>query len=224
MIYPSIGQDGSQKHVKQCLWPSFKNPFYLKSALPARMVDGVVLPVLPGQDQLGNGHESVSLLQQRLDNGRQRLRRMKGRIVEQYNRSWLRLFRHPPGDLLCGDILPVQAVHRPLHRFHPQPPHGGDHVVVVLAVGAAEQGGTYSRDRLDLIVAGVQVRGDLLHAQPAEMCVIVGVAHDLMPRIMQCPNGFRIFIRPLPHHKEGGRYLIPIQNVDDLLGIFVAPG
>ena len=56
-------------------------------ALPAGVVDGV----LSGEDNLGNGHKSVPLLEKRLDDGRQGLRGVEGGVVEQDNGPGLHL-------------------------------------------------------------------------------------------------------------------------------------
>ncbi len=56
------------------------------------------------------------------------------------------------------------------------------------------------------------------------MGVGVGVVHDLVPRVMEGFDGFGVLIHPCPHHEEGGLYLILIQDVDELLGVLVAPG
>ena len=52
----------------------------------------------------------------------------------------------------------------------------------------------------------------------------IGVVHDLMPRLAECLDGFRVFIHPLPYHKKGRLYLVPAQNINELLGVLVPPG
>ena len=74
--------------------------------LPPGVVDGV----FPIQDHLGNGHKSVTLLNEGSQDGRQGLRRVLGRIMEQNDGAGLDLCCDPLGDLLGGDLLPVQAV------------------------------------------------------------------------------------------------------------------
>ena len=75
-------------------------------ALPARVVNGVV----PVQDQLGDGNKLVPLLEQGLDDGRQGFRGVEGGIVEQHDGPGLDLGGDPLSDLLCRQILPVQAI------------------------------------------------------------------------------------------------------------------
>lgn len=70
------------------------------------MVDGV----LPRQDDLGDGDESVSLLEEGLYDGGQRLRGVEGGVVEQDDGPRLNLGGHPLGNLPRRQVLPVQAV------------------------------------------------------------------------------------------------------------------
>ena len=74
------------------------------------MVDGVVGVVLPGQDELGDGHKGVALLQDGLDDPGQGLGGVLGRVVEQHDGAGLHLAGDPLGDLAGRDLLPVQAV------------------------------------------------------------------------------------------------------------------
>lgn len=76
------------------------------------MVDGI----LPGQDQLGDGHQSIVLLDQVLQDRRQRLRRMLGSVVEKDDGPGLDLGGHPLGNVRRRKILPVQGVNVP-HNF-----------------------------------------------------------------------------------------------------------
>lgn len=86
----------------------------LTGALPPGMVDGV----LPVQNQLGDGHKGVSLLGQLFQNGRQRLRGVEGGVVKEHDGPRPHLAGHPLGDLLGGDLLPIQAVTVP-NSFKP---------------------------------------------------------------------------------------------------------
>ena len=72
------------------------------------MVDGV----LPLEDELGDGHEGVALLEQGLDDGGQGLRSVEGGVVEQHDGAGLHPGGDPLDDLVRGELLPVQAVHK----------------------------------------------------------------------------------------------------------------
>ena len=86
--------------------------------MPAGVVDGVVGTAAAGQDELGDGHEGVALLEQALEDIRQSLRGVEGGVVEEDNGTRAHLGGHPLGDLAGGDFLPVQAVHVP-NSFKP---------------------------------------------------------------------------------------------------------
>ncbi len=49
----------------------------------------------------------------------------------------------------------VEWFHIPLDGFHADGAHGVDGVVVVIAIGQADQSGAHTGDGLDLVVAGV---------------------------------------------------------------------
>ena len=55
------------------------------------------------------------------------------------------------------------------------------------------------------------------------MVVVVGVAHDLVARVVQGLHRLRVLLRPVPHAEEGGLHVVPGQDVDEGLGVLVAP-
>lgn len=116
-----------------------------------------------------------------------------------------------------------QRIHIPLDGLHTDGAHGTDGFIVVVAVGQPDQGGAHPGDRLDLVVAGVQVGGHLVGGELGVVGVGVGVVHHLVARVVEGLHRLREFIHPLPHHKEGGRDLVLSQNVDQLLGVLIAP-
>lgn len=117
-----------------------------------------------------------------------------------------------------------QRFHVPLDHFHPHPPHGGNDVVVVLAKGRTEEGRPLARDRLDLVTAGVDIRHDLVRAEGVEVGVVVGVTHDLVSRLGEGLDRFRVFVYPLPHDEKSRLDVVAAQYVDEGLGVLVAPG
>ena len=66
----------------------------------------------------------------------------------------------------------VQAVHVPLHRGDAEGVYRVDDVVVVFAVGAAEERGPDAGYRLYLIGAGVYLRGDLVAGEAAKCACV----------------------------------------------------
>lgn len=122
------------------------------------------------------------------------------------------------------DFLCCTRFHIPLDGLHPNGPHRVDGVVVIVAVGQADQGGPPAGDRLNFVVAGVQVGHHLVGRELGVVGVSIGVIHYLVACVVKSFYRFRIFIHPLAHHKESGRDLVLTQDVNQLLGILVAPG
>ena len=52
----------------------------------------------------------------------------------------------------------------------------------------------------------------------------VGMVHNFVARIVQGLHRFRIFLSPVAHKEEGGVYAVSVQNVDEGLGVLIAPG
>lgn len=195
-----------------------------QGALPSGVVDGVVGAALPLKNELADGYNIVSLLEQVLQDPRQSLRRVQGGVMEEDNGSRPHLFRHPLGDGGRVIVLPVQAVHVPLDGLNAHGPDGGDHVVVILPEGGPKEGGAHACDGLDLVVAGVDVRDNLVGGEGVEVGVVVGVAHHLMAGLGQRLDRFGVFLRPLPHHKKGDLHIVSVKDVDEGLGVLIPPG
>ena len=96
-------------------------------------------------------------------------------------------------------------------------------MIVILTVRTADQRGAAAGDRFDLAAAFLNIRHDLGSGKAVIVIVMGGVAHDLMPCIVEGLDRFGIFIYPVPHHKKSGFYVILCQNVDEVLGVLVAP-
>ena len=97
-------------------------------------------------------------------------------------------------------------------------------MVVVLAVGTAEKGGGDAGDGGNAVAGGGGVVDDLLGGETVVVVVVVGVAHDLVAGIVEGTHRFGVFFRPVAHDEERGLYVIFRQNVDERLGVLVAPG
>ena len=96
-------------------------------------------------------------------------------------------------------------------------------MVVILAVGAADQGGGHAGGGGDALIAGGDVLHDLLGGEGVVVVVVVGVAHDLVPRVVESLHRLRVFFHPVAHHEERGLDVEFLQNVDERLGVLVAP-
>ena len=70
------------------------------------MVDGIVA----GEDQLGDGYKGIALLSELFQDGGQGLGGVEGRVMKENDGPRAYLAGHPLGDLVGGDLLPVQAV------------------------------------------------------------------------------------------------------------------
>ena len=70
------------------------------------MVDGVGL----GQDQPGDGHHSVAIVDEAGEDGGQRLRRVQRGVVEQHDAAGLDLGGHALADGVRVVVLPIEGV------------------------------------------------------------------------------------------------------------------
>ena len=70
------------------------------------MVDGIV----SGEDQLGDGHKGIALLGELFQNGGQGLGGVEGCVMKENDGPRAYLAGHPLGDLVGGDLLPVQGI------------------------------------------------------------------------------------------------------------------
>ena len=89
----------------------------LRGELPACVVDGVG----GFEDQLGDRHNGVAVVDEAGENGRQCLRRVQRGVVEQDNAPRLHPGRHPLAYRVRVIVLPVEGVHigndlKPLRR------------------------------------------------------------------------------------------------------------
>jgi len=110
-----------------------------------------------------------------------------------------------------------------LDRSDPHALHGRDHMVVVLAVGAAKECRLFAGDLFNLVVSGGHVRGDFLARQAVEVRVIVGMAHDLVARVRQRLDGLRVFVDPRADNEKRRVHVVLFERVNELLRVLVAP-
>ena len=94
------------------------------------------------------------------------------------------------------------SLHVPLDRLHADGADGGDDVVVVLAERTADQRRADAGERLDLVVAGVHVRDDLVGGQGIVVVVRVGVVHQLIAALDDGLRLFGILVRPVADNEE----------------------
>ena len=82
-----------------------------------------------------------------------------------------------------------QSLHLPLDGLHAHGANCGDDMVIVLAVGAADQRGCHAGGGANALIAGGHVLNDLLGGKTIVVVVMVGVAHDLVSRVVQSLDG-----------------------------------
>ena len=121
------------------------------------------------------------------------------------------------------DFLCYTHFYVPLDGLHADGAHCIDRVVVVIAVGQADQCRAYPGDLFNFVVAGVQVGHYLVGGELGVVGMGVGVVHHLVARIVEGLYRLRIFVYPFTHHKKGGGNIVLPQNVDELLGVLIAP-
>ena len=95
--------------------------------------------------------------------------------------------------------------------------------VVVLTVGAADERRRDTGAGADALVAGGDVGDDLLSGEGVVVVVVVRVAHDLVPRVVQRLDRLGVFLRPVAHDEECRLDVIAREDVDEYLRILVAP-
>ena len=97
-------------------------------------------------------------------------------------------------------------------------------MVIVLSERTADQCRADPGERLDLVVACVDVGNDLLGRERVVVVVRVGMVHQLVSAVNDRFRLLRILVRPVAHHKKSCLDLVFCQNIKDLLRIVRAPG
>ncbi len=164
--FPSRKRNGAKSEQALVSVPFFAVSFQ-RDLLP-RMVD----PRVSFKKKLGNGDDGITFPLERLDDARQRLRRMFCRVVEQHDTPRLYPLEDPIADLFRADAFPIQTVDRPLHGCHPETSDRLDYMVVVLSVWASEQCRLCSGAGGNLPIGFAQICGDLLRAHHGKMLVV----------------------------------------------------
>ena len=115
-------------------------------------------------------------------------------------------------------------LHVPLDRFHVLGADGGDDVVIILSVGTANEGGTDPSDSLDFFIGGLYVGDNLVGGEGIIVVVVQAMRHDLVACIVESFDGLGVFLHPVAHYKKGSLDVISAQNINEILGVLVAPG
>lgn len=126
-------------------------------------------------------------------------------------------------DLGGGEILPVQAVHVPLDGLHAHSADGGDDMVIVLAIGTADETWHDASELHDFFVADGDIFRDLLGAEAVVMIVGVRVVHDLVPCVHDRLHGIGVIVCPVAYHEKGGGGIVFLQHIQNFLRVVRAP-
>lgn len=144
--------------------------------------------------------------------------------MEEHNTATGDIAQNPLGNFRRGKLLPIQTVHIPLDRLHPDGANRADHIIIIVAIGTAVESGFLASDLLNLLVAPLQLLYDGLAAALRQVRVGVGMIFDLMPCIGQCFHRFRVLIHPLADQEKGRLHLIFPQYFNQLFRILIPPG
>jgi len=118
----------------------------------------------------------------------------------------------------------MECIHIPLYGIHAHGFKRSDDMVVVFAIGAAEQRRRDPRDGGNFFIAGADIPDNLIRWEPCKMRVVIRVIHDLVAGVGKGLDGFRKFIHPEAHDEKCGLNVIFTQYVNQLLRVLVPPG
>ena len=77
----------------------------------------------------------------------------------------------------------IERFNVPLDNVHAHALHRGDEGIVVLSVGRAVKGGSLSGDVLNLEGGCPGICDEVVHVDPADVGVLIGVVRNLMPGV-----------------------------------------
>ena len=129
--------------------------------LPSVRVYGKVFAV----DELPDRHKCKALVFERIQDHGKRLGRMFAVVVAEYDAPASDSADHTHGYIVCGEILPVEAVYVPLDRVISRIARGADEPVVIVAERSTKEIGPHPGRRLDHRRRSAQLLTDLLLGQ-----------------------------------------------------------
>ena len=114
-------------------------------------------------------------------------------------------------------------LHVPLDRLHVLRTDGGDDMVVILSVGTADEGRADPGDSPDFFIGGLYVGNNLVGRERIVVVVVQTMGHDLMACIVESFDGLGVFLHPVAHHEKCCLDVASTQNINEILGVFIAP-
>ena len=148
----------------------------------------------------------------------------RGGVMEEDDAPRLHIIKYAAAYLPGAEALPVEAVRVPLHGGHAEGRDRVYDVVVVLAVGAAEERGPRPGNCLDFVVAGRDFGRNRVHIQLRHMRMRIRVVHDLHAGPGEGEDALGVFVHPFPHEEEGRLHAVAAQDIYELGRVLVAPG
>ena len=97
-------------------------------------------------------------------------------------------------------------------------------MVVILAERAADERRADAGERLDLIVAGVYVRDDLVGSQGIVVVVRIGMVHQLVAALNDGLGLLGVLVRPVADNEKGTLHAVVREHIKDLLRVVRTPG
>lgn len=159
-------------------------------------------------NQLGDGHNRVSLLFQIGQHGIQRICRIFCSVVAENNGSECQCFMiaHRCNNRIHPIILPVETVHRPLDRVIVQGIRRLDHIVIIGPIGRAKQIHLISGQFFYFIVHGLQFAVLLDLGNRRHIIVMFTVIPQIMASLHQFFHTVRVIVHPSSGHKKSHFY------------------
>ena len=118
--------------------------------LLARVVNGIV----SAEKNLRDWDYAVAVCDKGFDYAGQSFGGVFGGVMEEDYAAGFNVFKYPLLNITRGDAFPVKAVNVPLYGGHAHAVHGFYNMVIIFAVGTAEEAGAYPGDSRYLFVAG----------------------------------------------------------------------
>ena len=143
--------------------------------------------------------------------------------MQQDDRAGYELLTYPLHHFIRRRILPVEAVDVPLYAVHGFVVQILYEIVVVFAVRSAEQGRAGACELLDGFVAVFDLVELFAGAQLSHMRMGRAVVADIVTSRGDLFDAVGVAVDPLLHEEEGAFHTIFIEDIQQGIGLLVAP-
>lgn len=187
-----------------------------------------LLRLLPNFQKLGHRHKGEAPRQNLLnDHGKSNdspgtihfLRlAVTAAVVQQDNGPITDVSKGFPGNIGWRVLLdPIKPGVRPLDRMHSAPAQRGEKPEPSHAIRAAENAGSNTRNPFDRVLSAVDLARNSSRGFQVKKRVSIRVVSDAMLLLMNSAQAIWETVHPFPVHKERGRNVRGVQNVQDLV-------